>query len=250
MWSTSPYKTPSGVDVYRESNTTYWITNIIVWVYAFLFLFWVVLLLLVNIPHTFFWNLLEPGRQLLSFRYRSLLSIALIFSGLRLFVPILVRALLRFNESRECGIAWLTMIGVIVAIDLFVFLFLAMQFGMANNGDVYNVCNDPAYCCKFWQDPVCQRSSPCVIPGDGLLHTSDLCLAMFYTSIPFLVFNLVLFLWPLTLWISPPINLVEKEKYEEEENIDLPIGNSIVRTIPNSTTRNRKKTTYVSGKYK
>lgn len=243
--SNSPYITPSGVDVYKTSNTTYWLTNIFVWIYAFLFLFWVVLLLLVHIPHTYFWNLLEPGRQLLSLRYRSLLSIALILSGLRFFVPILVRALLRFNKSKECGVAWLTLIGIITLVDFFVFLFIASQFANANNGDVYNLCNDPAYCCSFWNDPVCQRSGPCIIPGDGILQRNGLCDTMFYTSIPFLVFNLVLFLWPLTLWGSPPIMIPSESKKEEEDDDEDNIGTTIQRKYPNI--RRRK---YVSQRVK
>lgn len=231
--SKSPYVTPSGVDVYRTSNTTYWLTNIFVWIYAFLFLAWVVLLLLVNIPHTFFWDLLNPGSQLLSFRYRSLLSIALIFSGLRMFVPILVRALLRFNQSKECGVAWLTMIGLIALIDLFVFLYITSQFANANNGDVYNLCNDPAYCCQFWQDPVCQRSGPCLIPGDGTLSRNGVCTTMFMLSIPFVVFNLILFLWPITLWVSPPMEMQSK-KFDEEEDTeyDSSVIESRVRANP------------------
>lgn len=185
--------------------------NVMLWIYALLVIFWVVLLLLVNVPHTYFWHLLQPG-TLLSLRYRSLLSIALILSALRLFVPVFARALLRFRKSRECSWAWLTTLGIVAVIDLLVFLFLLGQFGGANQpGDYYNVCNDAAYCCVFYMDSRCPRTGPCLSPSivQSELQRNGLCQALFYTSIPFMVLSMALFMWPFFLWIFPTSRISE-----------------------------------------
>ena len=222
--STNPFLTRNGEDLYATSSWTYYLMNIFLWLYALLFIFWVVLLLLVNVPHTYFWNLLQPG-TLFSLRYRSLLSIVLILSVLRFFVPIFGRALLRFKRSRECSWAWLVLLGIVAAIDLFVFLFLATQFGGANEpGDYFNVCNDYAYCCVYWMDPNCQNTGPCSNPvyTQATLQRNGLCQAMFYTSIPFIVLSIVLFLWPFLLWMFPPNYVGARSSVENIDNRMIP----------------------------
>lgn len=216
--STNPFITKGGRDLYESSGWTYYLLNVFLWVYALLVIFWVILLLLVNIPHTYFWNLLQPG-TLLSLRYRSLLSIVLILSALRFFVPIFARALLRFKRSRECSWAWLVLLGMIASVDLFVFLFLATQFSSANQpGDYYNVCNDAAYCCVHWMDTNCPRTGPCTDPAfvQSQLQRNGLCQALFYTSIPFLVLSMTLFLWPFILWVFPPTRISRLEPLQQK----------------------------------
>jgi len=221
--TTNPFITKGGKDLYEGESATYYLMNIILWVYALLVIFWVVLLLLANVPHTYFWNLLQPG-TLLSLRYRSLLSVVLIVSALRFFTPIFVRALLRFKHSRECSWAWLVLIGIIALVDLFVFLFFATQFGGANQpGDYYNVCNDVVYCCVYWMDTNCHRTGPCTNPviAQGELQRNGLCQALFYTSIPFLVLSMTLFLWPLLLWMFPPARISTQQEYGVDRRVTV-----------------------------
>lgn len=217
-----PFMSKNGVDIYENSNWTYWLLNIFLWIYALLVIFWVVLLLLVNVPHTYFWNLLQPG-TLFSMRYRSILSVILILSALRSFVPVISRALLRFRKSRECSIAWFTMLGLITIVDIVVFGFMISQYGGANQpGDYFNICNAVEYCCVFYMDANCQNTSPCSNPTilQSELARNGLCNAMFFTSIPFVILSIVLFMWPFMLWYLPTdMNIDPDDKDDNEYNI-------------------------------
>ena len=193
------------------------IYNIILWLYTGVALLWGGLMLLINVPHTYFWNLRRPG-TLFSLRYHSMLSIVLILSGLKLFFPIYARALVRFRKSRECNAAWSVLMGVGALLDIFIFLYVASQYAGANQpGSFYNMCNDPGYCCPFWEDIHCNRDRPCSSPVILIteLARAGLCNWAFIVSGVSVALSLGLLLWTIVAYIKGED--AEEEEEEEEE---------------------------------
>lgn len=203
--TTNPFITVDGSDIYEQSNWVYYLYNVFIWLHFLLFFFWGVFLLLITVPYTYFWRLEQPG-TLLSFRYRSLLSIMLILSVLRFLVPIFARALLRFKRSYECSIVWTLLLGIILFVDILVtFWLLGQYFGANVAGDFYNVCNANEYCCAFWQTRECYRNGPCTNPAfaPSDLGRNGLCTAMVTISIPMMILSALLFVWPVMMWMFP-----------------------------------------------
>lgn len=188
-----------GLVRFEQERSTFFIYEVLFYGYLLTVVAWCVVLLLVNVPHTYFWNLSRPG-TLFSMRYRSLGSILLILSALRVFFPVSVRTLFRFKRNRECSWAWLVLALMLCLLDIFTFLWVLSQVGSANKtGSFYNfLCNDAAYCCVFYSDPNCQNDRMCTDPvfTQSDLTLPGLCVVAFIVSLLSMAIAVAMTLWP------------------------------------------------------
>jgi len=203
--TTYPFQNRKGKDLYETNNALYYTLNIILWIYAVGYVAWIMIPLLTNITHTFFLTPGMPG-ELFSIRYSSLTWIFLMLSALRLFVPIAVRIIIIFRKSNGCTITWLVILGLLVIVDFLVWVVLAALYSNCNeDGFRFNICNDPLYCCVFWDNAfnMCENSTPCTpaVTVDQL-QPDGLFLWAFWTSLIFVILDWILLLIPVVLWIK------------------------------------------------
>ena len=218
----TPFMTKYKTDLFR--GTAYWIISLSLWLHVLLMLGWGVITLFVDIPHSLFIS--PPG--LYTERYRSVIWVAMMLCALRVFYAVAYAVWLIFRRSACCGIAWMTIVGMLSFFCAGGTIFLWFVVGNANSpGDPLNVCNDALFFCVYYGHVLSPRNSPCVpaVPASSLT-TAPLCVIALTYSLVQLAIELCLFLYPLLTWMFPPdITRPPKSKTEDpnERPDELPV---------------------------
>lgn len=201
-------------DAYEEGSPWYYITNVVMVLYALAYVGYLIAVANTTVPHTWFFGNFA-GSFLYSQRYSSPQAVSLVFSGMRIFGFISMCALLTFRKTRcgryaGCTIFWVVLLMILTCLEA-ISLAINMNFWFYANSHVVGNQDNPAnhylWCC----DPDvyslasngCRPTSPCLltpIPPGGL-PLDDVFQWVLGLGIAFFTFDLYFVLLPVALWL-------------------------------------------------
>jgi len=215
----SPFISRDGTDLYESSNALYYFLQIVLWLYALGYVANLVLVMNTSVTHTYFKTL--PGGALFTERYVTARWIFLMLALLRILVPICVLSMVLYRRSLGCLIGWLVVLVLLVIVDVLVLIALGTDYGGCNGQNEFgNLCNAPLWCCvpEIYGNPanMCLNSVGCTpaVALEDLRPNTDF-LWLFWVTFVFVVFDVVLLMVPVIIWLGQPLQRLDF-RYEVE----------------------------------
>lgn len=216
----------TSLGIYEYGTPWYYALNVIIILYGLGYIASLVLLQNAYVPHTF-----TPGTTygtLHTGRFTSGYWLALLFCGMRVFIPLVVCNMLLYRDTRcgrspgsGCIVFWLVCLVLLILFDLMGFTLLAGYYNKCNGiGSVDNPCNDKRWCCvpDVFMDPgnLCHNTVSCtpLVFLPDLRPDTDF-LWLFWTSFVFILADVFFLVVPISLWFQTWTQLGKAAVHED-----------------------------------